>query len=208
MVVASRTWRSGQLHLGQVGQVAGLALRVAALLLRVEEVAQGVLLRRVGGLENALCRTPRHRLRTLHLKVETVLLNLLLWPLVEMNRCVCLVGREAGVWDHQRWGENGRRGWRSDSATGNWLHLYWGRQDLLLCNEFSLLPAGAALRGLAAAVGGGHHGLEGLIQQHPEAPVLAVVRLRLPFAAVSRHLCSHCNGMRLRKHHGVVVEGH
>ena len=86
--------------------------------------------------------TPKPSLRILrnlfqlhYLKVETVLLNLLLWPLVEMNRCVCLVGCEAGVWDHQRRGENGRWGWRSDGATGNRLHLYWGRQDLLLCNE-------------------------------------------------------------------------
>lgn len=31
----------------------------------------------------------------------------------------------------------------------------------------------------------------------PEAPVLAVVRLQLPFAAISWHLCSHCNGMCL-----------
>lgn len=64
---ASRTPRSGQLHLGQVRQVAGLTLRVAVLLLRVEEIAQGVLLRGVGGLENALRRTPGYRLGTLHL---------------------------------------------------------------------------------------------------------------------------------------------
>ena len=70
-----------------------------------------------------------------YLKVETMLLNLLLGPLVQMNRCVCLVGCEAGVWDHQRRGENGRRGWRSDGATGNRLHVSWGRQDLLLSNE-------------------------------------------------------------------------
>lgn len=64
-----------------------------------------------------------------------MLLNLLLWPLMKMDRCVCLMGCEAGVWDHQRWGENGRWGWRSDGATGNRLHLYRGRQDLLLCNK-------------------------------------------------------------------------
>lgn len=34
-------------------------------------------------------------------------------------------------------------------------------------DSLSLLPAGTALRGLAAAVGGGHHGLDRLIQQHP-----------------------------------------
>lgn len=42
----------------------------------------------------------------------------------------------------------------------------------------------------------------------PEAPVLAVFRLRLPFAALSRHLRGHRAGTRLREHHGVVVEGH
>lgn len=167
MVLVSQNRPSGQLHLGQVGQVAGLALRVVALLLRVEEVAQGVLLWGVGWLENALRRSPRHQLRTLHLKVEAVLLNLLLWPLVEMNWCAGLVGCEAGVWDHQRWGEDGWRGWRSDGAAGDWLHLCWGRQGLLLCNEFSLLPAGTALHRLATAVGCRHHGLDGLIQQHP-----------------------------------------
>lgn len=73
---------------------------MVALLLWVEEVAQRVLLWGVGRLENALRRSPRHQLRTLHLKVEAVLLNLLLWPLVQMNRCVGLVGCEAGVWDH------------------------------------------------------------------------------------------------------------
>lgn len=68
MVPASQAWRSGQLHLGvQVRQAAGLALRVAALLLRMEEVAQGVLLRGVWGLENAWRWGPGHRLRTLHL---------------------------------------------------------------------------------------------------------------------------------------------
>lgn len=70
-VPASRTRRSGQLHLGQVRQVAGLALRVAVLLLRVKEIAQGVLLRGVGGLENALRRTPGYRLGTLHLPGDT-----------------------------------------------------------------------------------------------------------------------------------------
>lgn len=34
-------------------------------------------------------------------------------------------------------------------------------------DSLSLLPAGTALRGLATAVGGGHHGLDRLIQQHP-----------------------------------------
>lgn len=33
-------------------------------------------------------------------------------------------------------------------------------------DSLSLLPAGAAQRGLSAAVGGGHHGLDGLVQQH------------------------------------------
>lgn len=61
------TWCSGQLHLGQVG---GLALRVAALLLWVQEVAQGALLRCMRWLQNALC-TPRHQLGTLHLPGDT-----------------------------------------------------------------------------------------------------------------------------------------
>lgn len=62
---------SGQLHLGQVRQIAGLALCVVALLLWVQEVAQGVLLRGMGRLENALRRSPRHQLGTLHLLGDT-----------------------------------------------------------------------------------------------------------------------------------------
>lgn len=34
-------------------------------------------------------------------------------------------------------------------------------------DSLSLLPAGTALRGLATAAGGRHHGLDRLIQQHP-----------------------------------------
>jgi len=68
---ASRPRHSGQLHLGQVRQIAGLALSAAALLLRLEEAAQGVLLRGMLGLENALRWSPGHRLGTLHLSGDT-----------------------------------------------------------------------------------------------------------------------------------------
>lgn len=71
VVLVSQNQLSGQLHLRQVRQVAGLALCVMALLLWVEEVAQGVLLQGVGRLENALRWSPRHQLRTLHLSGDT-----------------------------------------------------------------------------------------------------------------------------------------
>lgn len=71
-----------------------------------------------------------------------------------------------------------------------------------------MLPAGTALHRLATAVGCRHHGLDGLIQQHPEAPVLAVISWWLPLTAVSWHLCSHSDGVCLGEHHGVIVEGH
>lgn len=71
VVLASGSLRSGQLHFRQVLQVAGLALCVAALWLRVQEVAQRVLLRNVGWLEKTRARAPRHCLGTLHLWGDT-----------------------------------------------------------------------------------------------------------------------------------------
>lgn len=71
-----------------------------------------------------------------YLKVEAVLLNLLLWPLVQMQGRAGLVGGEAGVWDNEGRGEDGRRGWRPRGAAGGWLCLCcWGSQALLLCNK-------------------------------------------------------------------------
>lgn len=98
--------RSGQLHLRQVRQVAGLALRVAALRLRVQEVAQGVLLWEVGWLEHTWAGASWHCLSSLHLKVETVLLNLLLRPGVEMQRGAAGVGHKAAMGEHHGWGKH------------------------------------------------------------------------------------------------------
>lgn len=43
-----------------------------------------------------------------------------------------------------------------------------GKQKIRASRDsLSLLSAGTALHGLATAVGCGHHGLDGLIQQHP-----------------------------------------
>lgn len=69
--------------------------------------------------------------------------------------------------------------------------------DLILAGKKRLWNSGASKTGLG-----------GKLQLLPEAPVLAVVRLHLPFPNISWQLCSHCNGLCLRKHHGVVVEGH
>lgn len=76
--------------------------------------------------------SPAHRP---YLKVETVLLNLLLWPGVEVQRGAAGVGHEAAMGEHHRWGEHRRGGGGPHRAATDGLHLRGGRQGLLLCHE-------------------------------------------------------------------------